>query len=88
MKISILGAGTWGTALAILLANNLHEVILWSKIQKEVTELSEHRTEIKNLPSAILPESVVVTSKLEEALKESELIVMAVASVYVREIAR
>ena len=88
MKISILGAGTWGTALAILLANNNHEVTIWSKIEKEVLELSEHRTEIKNLPGAILPECVVVTSSLEDALKEPELIVMAVASVYVRETAK
>ncbi len=84
MKISILGAGTWGTALAILLANNQHEVTIWSAVQKEVTELSEHRTEIKNLPGAVLPESVIVTNSLEDALKEPELIVMAVASVYVR----
>ena len=88
MKISILGAGTWGTALAILLANNNHEVTIWSKIEKEVIELSKHRTEIKNLPGAILPESVVVTNNLEDALKQPELIVMAVASVYVRETAK
>ena len=88
MKISVLGAGTWGTALAILLANNNHEVTIWSKIEKEVIELSKHRTEIKNLPGAILPESVVVTNNLEDALKEPELIVMAVASVYVRETAK
>ena len=84
MKIAILGAGTWGTALAILLTNNQHEVTIWSAIQKEVIELSEHRNAIKNLPGAILPESVIVTNNLEETLKESELIVMAVASVYVR----
>lgn len=88
MKISILGAGTWGTALAILLAENKHEVTIWSAIQKEVTELSEHRTEIKNLPGAILPMSVVVTNDLEGALKEPDIIVMAVASVYVRQTAK
>ena len=53
MKISILGAGTWGTALSILLAENKHEVTIWSALQKEVTELSEHRTEIKNLPGGL-----------------------------------
>ena len=88
MKISILGAGTWGTALAILLAENKHEVTIWSAIQKEVTELSEHRTEIKNLPGAILPTSVVVTNDLEIALQEPDIIVMAVASVYVRQTAK
>ena len=84
MKISVLGAGTWGKALSILLAENKHEVTIWSAIEKEVIELSEHRTEIKNLSGAILPASVVVTNNLEQALKEAELIVMAVASVYVR----
>lgn len=84
MKVSVLGAGTWGTALTILLAENKHEVTIWSALPKEVEELDKNRSKIKNLPGAILPESVKVTAELEEALKEPELIVMAVASVYVR----
>lgn len=88
MKVSVLGAGTWGTALTILLAENKHEVTIWSALPKEVEELDKKRTAIKNLPGAILPESVVVTAELEKALKEPELIVMAVASVYVRETAK
>ncbi len=87
MKISVLGAGTWGTALTILLAENKHEVTIWSALPKEVEELDKNRTNIKNLPGAVLPESVRVTDDLDEALKEPELIVMAVASVYVRETA-
>lgn len=88
MKVSVLGAGTWGTALAILLAENKKEVTIWSKLPQEVEELNNNRSAIKNLPGAVLPDSVVVTDDLEKALKEPELIVMAVASVYVRETAK
>ena len=88
MKVSVLGAGTWGTALTILLAENKHEVTLWSKLPKEIEELECNRSNIKNLPGAVLQDSVKLTASLEEALKEPEMIVMAVASVFVRETAR
>lgn len=88
MKITVLGAGTWGTALTILLAENNHKVTIWSALPREVEELDKNRTAIKNLPGAVLPESVAVTADLKEALKEPEMIVMAVASVYVRETAK
>jgi glycerol-3-phosphate dehydrogenase (NAD(P)+) len=88
MKISVLGAGTWGTALAILLCNNGQEVLLWSALEKEVKALSENRNQIPNLPGASLPEKVTVTGDLTYALKEPELIVFAVASPYVRATAK
>ena len=88
MKVTVLGAGTWGTALAILLAENKHEVTIWSKLPKEIEELENNRTAIKNLPGAILPENVAVTTELEAALQEPEMIIMAVASVFVRETAK
>ena len=83
MKASIIGAGTWGTALGILLAHNGHEVTIWSKFQQEVDALQEtHRH--KNLPGAVIPESVRFTSNLESALKEQALVVLAVPSIFVR----
>lgn len=88
MKVSILGAGTWGTALAILLAANGKEVTLWSKLPKEIEELRRDRGHIKNLPEAELPESVALTTDLKEALLAPEMIIMATASVFVRETAR
>ena len=87
MKVSVLGAGTWGTALAILLAANGKEVTLWSALPKEIEALGSDRCHIKNLPGAELPESVALTSDLAEALAAPEMIVMAVASVFVRETA-
>ena len=83
MKVSVVGAGTWGTALAITLAKNGHEVMLWSALLREVKALQESPDVIPNLPGASLPHSVVVTEDLEEACKDKELIVFAVASPYV-----
>ena len=83
MKASIIGAGTWGTALGILLAHNGHEVTIWSKFQQEVDALQKtHRH--KNLPGAVIPESMCFSSDLEAALKDQELVVLAVPSIFVR----
>ncbi len=83
-KVSVLGAGTWGTALAILLSNNGHEVTIWTLVEKEARMLTEHRKEINNLPEAQLPDNVKVTMDLKEACSDKELLVMAVASPYIR----
>lgn len=87
MKISVLGAGTWGTALAILLSNNGHEVVLWSKLQKEIDALKENRSNIINLPGAVLPEKIELTYQLQDAVQNPEIIVFAVASPFTRETA-
>lgn len=87
-KVSFLGAGSWGTALAILLAKNGHEVMLWSKIESEVTMLKEQREHVHRLPGVKLPDSIVVTSDLKEACTDKDLIVFAVASPFVRSTAK
>lgn len=87
-KVSLLGAGSWGTALAILLANNGHEVTLWSALKDEVEMLSVHREHKDRLPGVILPESIQITSDLESSCKEKDLIVFSVASPYVRQTAK
>lgn len=87
-NISVLGAGTWGTALAILLSNNGHDVTIWTIVENEARMLSEHRNEIKNLPGAKLPENIKVTMKLDEACNGKDLLVMAVASPYIRSTAK
>lgn len=83
-KIGILGAGTWGTAIAILLSDNGHEVTMWSKIEKEARGLDESRDNIKNLPGAKLSHEVKITLDLKEACTDKDIIVMAVASPYIR----
>jgi glycerol-3-phosphate dehydrogenase (NAD(P)+) len=83
-KVSVLGAGTWGCALAILLANNGHDVTIWTKIEAEAMMLNENRRNMKNLPGAEMPDQVKITLDLEEACKDKDLLVMAVASPYIR----
>lgn len=87
-KVTVLGAGTWGTALAIVLANNGHDVTIWSKFEAETEPLKADRKNIKNLPGAVLPDSVRLTNDLKEAVLDGpDLLVMTVASPYVRETA-
>lgn len=87
-KVSFLGAGSWGTALAILVAKNGHDVILWSKVKEEVDMLSEHREHIHRLPGVKLPSSIEVTDNLQYACANRDLIVFSVASPFVRATAK
>lgn len=87
-KISLLGAGSWGTALAIVLANNGHDVTLWSALESEITMLQTHREHMDRLPGVKLPDSIIVTSDLEIACSDPDIIVFSVASPYVRSTAK
>lgn len=84
MKITILGAGSWGVALAMLLDSNGHDVTVWSLMEEEVTMLKEHREHRKNLPGIRLADSICITGELEDCLKEAQMIVFAVPSRFVR----
>ena len=89
MSVTVLGGGTWGTALTILLANKGVQVVLWSRHESRIAGLSADRRTIDNLPGAVLPESVILTTDTEYACRtsEPEVIIFAVASPYVRETA-
>jgi len=87
-NVSILGAGTWGCALAILLSGNGQEVTIWTKIESEARALNENRKSMKNLPGAELPDQVKIILDLEEACTGKDVIVMAVASPYIRQTAK
>lgn len=84
-KVSVIGAGSWGTALAMLLAGNGHDTILWSHREEQAAELSKTREHKEKLPGVILPEELKITSNLELAAKERDVLVLAVPSVAVRE---
>ncbi|MCD8379884.1 MAG: NAD(P)-binding domain-containing protein, partial [Lachnospiraceae bacterium] len=83
-KVGVFGAGGWGTALAVLLAHNEHEVTLWSIVDAEVQMLNTYREQKEKLPGVRLPESVRVTGDLEASVKGMDLVVLAVPSVYIR----
>ena len=82
MKIGILGAGTWGIALAALLANNNHDVVVWSALPSEIDEL-QSTSRHKNLPGAVLPENINYTKDIKDAA-DSELILFVVPSSFIR----
>lgn len=83
-KISILGAGSWGTALALLLCNNGHEVMLWSALEDEVKMLREKREHASKLPGVRLPESIEITFDLEKTMAAPDVAVLAVPSPFTR----
>lgn len=86
--VCVLGAGSWGSALAVLLCENGHDVTLWSIDEREVSMLTTFREQKEKLPGVRLPESIRITSSLEEAVSGKEVLVFAVPSVYVRSTAK
>lgn len=88
MKISVIGAGSWGTALAMLLNDNQHEVTLWSIIEEEVSMLNKHHEHIDKLPGISISEKITITSDMEMATKDKEILVFAVPSSFVRKTAQ
>lgn len=84
MKITILGAGSWGVALAMLLDNNGQQVSIWSLMEDEVNMLTTYREHKNNLPGIKLSEAIHVTTDLALAIEGAEMVVFAVPSRFVR----
>ena len=82
-KIGVLGAGTWGIALARMLSVSGSDVLVWSAIPKEIDDLSRTRVH-PNLPGMTLPEGLRFTKSLEEVCNGQDILVFAVPSVFVR----
>ena len=87
-KIGILGAGSWGIALSVLLHGNGHEITVWSIIREEVEMLQEKREHVSKLPGVKLPDDMNFTNDLEEAMAEKDVLVLAVPSPFTRSTAR
>ena len=85
--IAVLGAGTWGVALARMLALEGHHVTVWSPIEAEIRQLNENRKH-PNLPNAQIPESIVFTNDLAAVCGGKDIVVFAVPSVFVRSTAK
>ena len=84
MKIGVIGAGTWGIALARMLTNTRHDVIVWSAIPEEIDALESTRMH-KNLPGATIPAETKFTKDLEEATVGKDILLLAVPSIFVRQ---
>ncbi|MDG5768243.1 NAD(P)H-dependent glycerol-3-phosphate dehydrogenase [Balneolales bacterium ANBcel1] len=87
MNISIIGAGSWGTALARLLAINGHTVRVWAREEEIVANIRDHHKNGVYLPEVVLPETVTAYSNLDETVSEADLIVFATPSHTIRDMA-
>lgn len=88
MIIGILGAGSWGSALANLLAGNGHDVTVWSIDEKEIEMLNTYREQRDRLPGVHLNETITFTTDLEQTIKGKKMIVCAVPSPFIRSTAK
>lgn len=86
-KITVLGSGGWGTALAISAFNCGHEVYLWSPFEQEVDELNKNRENVKLLPGIKIPNDIVITTDINCAT-DSLISVIACPSIAVRSVAK
>ena len=86
MRIAVLGAGSWGTTLAILLSGQSHTVSLWSYRQEYVGDILSRRENPSFLPGVHIPEVVHPTSDIQEAVADAGMLVAAVPSQYLRSV--
>jgi glycerol-3-phosphate dehydrogenase (NAD(P)+) len=86
MKISVLGAGGWGTTLAILLHYNGHNITLWEYKKSYARQLSKKRINPDYLPGIKIPKEILITPDIEESTYDKNLIVMAVPSQFLRSV--
>ena len=84
----VIGAGSWGTALSVLLHKNGHQVTVWSIDENEVKMLNEKREHESKLPGVKIPQDMVITGDLEETVRGRDFLVMAVPSPFTRTTAR
>lgn len=87
-KVTVIGSGSWGTALAVMLAEHGHEVTIWSRRQEAVDELVERRTNEKYLPGVKIPAEIGATTDRAEAVAAAEIVILAVPSRAVRQTAK
>lgn len=83
-RIGILGAGSWGTALAILLHDNGHDVTVWSIHEKEVEMLNTTRRHESKLPGIEIPNGILFTTDMKETMSDKDVCVLAVPSPFIR----
>ena len=87
-NVGVLGAGSWGTALALLLQRNGHQVTVWSIAKEEVEMLDKEREHKSKLPGVKIPADMKFTNNMEEAIKGKDFLVLAVPSPFTRTTAR
>ncbi len=86
MKVSVLGAGSWGTTLAVLLSNNGHLVTLWEHKRSYARILNKTRENKFFLPGIKIPKEIIITNSLDESISNQHMIVLAIPSQFIRSV--
>src|SRR5437868_6145579 len=86
VRVAVLGAGGWGTALALILGQNpRHRVRLWSARHETAADMRARRENVRFLPGVSIPESIELTVDIDRAVDEANLILEAIPTIYLRE---
>lgn len=85
-KVSVFGAGSWGTALSYVLAQNGHDMLLWTHRSEQADEINQQHTNTRYLKEINLPESLKATGDLSEAVGHADVLVLAVPTKAIREV--
>ena len=84
-KIAVIGAGSWGTALAVMLEQDGHDVTMWARNAEAVENMKQTRENKQYLPGVLLGENIDVTTDAKKAIAQKEIVISAVPSRAVRE---
>ncbi|WP_100398535.1 NAD(P)H-dependent glycerol-3-phosphate dehydrogenase [Bacillus sp. FJAT-44742] len=84
-KVAVIGAGSWGTALAMVLADNGHDVRLWARRKEQVEEMNKEHTNTRYLPGRVLPENIKGYHDLKEAVSGVSFVLLVVPTKAIRE---
>lgn len=87
-KICILGAGSWGSALALVLAKKGYEVNMWTLNEEQANKINKTRENIDYLPGVLFPNNITLTTEIEKAIEDSKIIVLAVPSQAIRSVSK
>lgn len=85
MNVAVIGAGSWGTALALVLADNGHQVKLWTRRREQAEELNKYHTNEMYLPKRTIPASIVATTDIENCVRAADYILLVVPTQAMRE---
>lgn len=88
VNLTVLGAGAWGTALAVAGVRAGLHTVLWGRDRDEITAMHASRRNVRRLPGLVLPDGLGVTAALEEALAGANLVLLAVPAQALRSVAR
>ena len=84
MKVTVLGAGSWGTTLALVLNQNNHSVTCWSVVKNDIESILTYKENKKFLPGINIPDTINFTDNLQESVDFADIIIVAIPSHAVR----